>query len=402
MLKIFAQARFPKPEFSGGYEYPSMGLETYVFSNDWLKVLAYLFLMFFVFFALYKLRSRKLLYFASLLSVASLGFYWMACPCPVGLTQNTLLSVLDANAYYPFVYFVIFTLPILAAMFFGRIFCGGACPLGALQEVVNLKSVKIPGTLNSVLKLLPYFILVFAGVVAMVGGPFLLCNYDPFAPIFRRAAPFMIAFFSGFMLLLSVFVSRPYCKYLCPYSVILKNVSLLSKRSVLIAPSECVNCRLCENSCPNDAILAPQTGRFFETPEVAKKRIRNILLFAPFAMVITAFAAWSFSAYITEIHPTVSLYAQVVSGVQNDYTEGFFASKTSVEQLKILADEAEFKLRFGLALGGALIAFFVILEILRSLKRRENTVYTVDMSNCLCCGRCYEACPDQMRRLNKK
>ena len=63
------------------------------------------------------------------------------------------------------------------------------------------------------------------------------------------------------MLLIGVFVGRPYCRFLCPYGVLLNLASRLSRWRVTITPSACVQCRLCEKSCPLGAIEVPSERR---------------------------------------------------------------------------------------------------------------------------------------------
>lgn len=398
MFEIFAQARFPKPEFTSGYVYPDMGLETWYFSQDYLKLGVYALLIVAAGFALYKMRSKKLLALLSLLSVCLLGFYWKGCPCPIGLTQNTAAFLFYENAHYPFVYFAIFALPIIAALFFGRIFCGGVCPLGALQELLFFKRVKVNATLDLTLRLLPYFVLAVAIVFASVGGTFFACAYDPFVPLFRRAGTLPLAVFCGLMLILSVFISRPYCKYLCPYSVLLKFASYLSSRRVKIAPKRCVNCKLCEGLCPNDAIVVPETGKIFETPDVVKSRIQKLLIFSPFIILGGAVAGWAFGIVISDYYPTMLLLRDVERGVSNVDTDAFLSSGVSISDLRALVEHTRWKLYVGFAIAGATLAGLSLIEILRLSRRRQNREFEVDMGKCLCCGRCYEACPDEVLR----
>lgn len=401
MLNIFAQARFPKPEFTEAYQYPSMGLQESVFAPDWFKFGIYVLLMGLVVFGIYKLRSKKFLFFTSVLSLLIIGFYWKGCPCPVGLTQNTSAFLSGANSYYPFVYFAIFALPLVLAMFLGRVFCGGACPLGAVQEILLLKPLRLPYALEMVLRQLPYFVLVCILIFAAIDAPFVLCKLDPFAPIFRMAAPLGIAIFSGIVVVLSLFISRPYCRFLCPYGVLLKFASFLSKREVKIAPNTCVNCKLCEDACPNGAIIAPDTGRVFETPEKIKARIKNILIFSPLFILGCALAGFVFGDFISIFNSDTELLAMLDASEKNVDTDAFFAKGISIPDYREMVELTIWKLRAYFALGGAVLAFVIILETLRSSKRKTNETYIADMGSCLCCGRCYEACPDEILRRNK-
>ncbi len=393
---IFAQARFPKPEFTAAYQHPLMDVEAYYFSDDYLKLAAYLVTLILVFFALYCLRSRKTLVVIALASVAIFGFYWKGCPCPIGLTQNTSAFLFDSNQYYPFVYFAIFSIPLLAAIFLGRIFCGGACPLGALQEILSVKNFKVPYALDKIMSLLPYLVLSIILVFAASGGFYIGCLYDPFVPIFRQAGTVGTITFAVIMVLLSIVIARPYCRYLCPYSVLLKYASFLSKKRVSIAPKLCVNCKLCEQVCPHGAIQVPGFGKFYDDPFLSKQHIARLVALLPLFLLIGTFCGYMFGMLFEQIHPTIKLLSEIKSGIKNDYTDTFYASGVSVEMLESLAHLASWKLRLGFSASGAIVALVMVLEAISSFKRKENLTYEVDMSKCLCCARCYEACPDNV------
>ena len=62
------------------------------------------------------------------------------------------------------------------------------------------------------------------------------------------------------LLLLGVFVGRPYCRFLCPYGALLKLGAIVAKWRVRVTPDYCTQCRLCEASCPFGAMREPEAS----------------------------------------------------------------------------------------------------------------------------------------------
>ena len=148
-------------------------------------------------------------------------------------------------------------LPLMLALFFGRVFCGGVCPLGAIQELVLLKPVQVPRKLDKVLGSIKYIYLITAIVFAIwpaLSRDFLICRFDPFVGFFRGDGPPHMLMIGGGVLVLGMFVGRPFCRYLCPYGVLLSIVSRLSWTGVTITPHKELDCGLCIEACPYGAI----------------------------------------------------------------------------------------------------------------------------------------------------
>ena len=59
--------------------------------------------------------------------------------------QNVTLSLVDPRYLISLGVLAFFFLPLVAAFLFGRVFCGGVCPLGAVQDLVLLKPKAVPG-----------------------------------------------------------------------------------------------------------------------------------------------------------------------------------------------------------------------------------------------------------------
>ncbi len=202
-------------------------------------------------------RNRPLALALSVGSLAYFGFYREGCICPIGSIQNVAVALTDPGYSIPIVVTAVFFLPLVVAVFFGRAFCGGVCPLGAIQEIVLLKPVQVPRRLDSALGLLKYVYLGLAIVLAIqpaISRDFVICRFDPFVGFFRRDGfAHMMAIGSGF-LVLGMFVGRPYCRYLCPYGGLLAWCSRLAGRGVSITPNRELDCSLCADACPYGAI----------------------------------------------------------------------------------------------------------------------------------------------------
>lgn len=202
-------------------------------------------------------RSRAGLVCLTIGGLLYFGFFREGCICSIGAIQNVTLALYDSRYAVPYVVIVFFFLPLLTAFFFGRVFCGGVCPLGAIQELVVLRPVTVPRPLDKLLGLLKYVYL--AAAVWLVLQPeaardFLICRFDPYVGLFRRTGQAPMILFGGGMLVLGTVVGRPYCRYLCPYGALLAIVSRFAWRGVTITPDEELDCGLCVQACPYGAI----------------------------------------------------------------------------------------------------------------------------------------------------
>ena len=202
-------------------------------------------------------RSRRWLVGLSMASLAYFGFYREGCICPIGSIQNVTVALVDPKYSIPIVVTATFFLPLCVALFFGRAFCGGVCALGAIQELVVIRPVQVPRRLDRVLGWLKYVYLglaVFYALKPALARDFVICRFDPFVGLFRRAgAPHMIIA-GGVLLAAGMFVGRPYCRWLCPYGGLLAWCTRLARRGVTITPDKELDCGLCREACPYGAI----------------------------------------------------------------------------------------------------------------------------------------------------
>lgn len=202
-------------------------------------------------------RNRYWLVALTIGCLGYFGFYRDGCVCPIGAIQNVTVAFIDPRYAVSYAVIAFFTFPLILALFFGRVFCGGVCPLGAIQELVVLKPIQVPRRLDRVLGSIKWAYLTVAILFAAlpeIGREFLICRWDPFVGFFRGDGPAHMLMIGGGFLLVGMFVGRPFCRWLCPYGVLLSIVSRLSWTGVTITPDKELDCGLCIEACPYGAI----------------------------------------------------------------------------------------------------------------------------------------------------
>jgi polyferredoxin len=397
--------RFPRPEFSNGYKEPSVTQPTpRSVIMEWVDVGVLILALSAAAYYSLKQVSRKAIFILSVAAVLYFGFYREGCVCPIGSIQNVAQGI-GGSAYgygqpyvLPLTVVLFFLLPLLFALFFGRVFCASVCPLGAAQEMVIIKPIKVPKGVKHFLSLVPYIYLGTGVLFAYVGADYIICKYDPFIGFFRMGANFGMFLFSGAVLVIGTVVARPYCRFLCPYSILLKWTSVLSKWHLKTTPTECIQCRLCEESCPFDHLHKPTVEKEPEPRSVSIRRVAVLLALTPVIIAAGIGLGLLVSPVMSRAHFTVRLAERVAlekAGVVKDTTEetrAFYETSTTSEALFAQAQRLKDKIRNGSGVLGAFIGLVVSCKLLALSIRRKRTDYEPNRGDCYSCARCSDAC----------
>ncbi|MHC4520677.1 MAG: 4Fe-4S binding protein [Planctomycetota bacterium] len=401
--------RFPPPEFETDYvrptttvPHPKQDIREYIDAGVLVAALAlgvHLVL---------RRRSRKAIFALMLFSLVYFGFFRKGCVCSIGAVQNIALTAFDPGYAIPIVAVIFFGLPLAFTLFFGRVFCGAVCPLGAIQDAVLIHPVKVPRWLESGLRLIAHVYLGAAILLAATGCMFIICRYDPFVGIFRLGANWNLLVFGACLLFIGLFVGRPYCRFICPYGVVLRQLSRLSKWRVTITPTECIQCRLCEDACPFGAIRKPTEPWPAREYRIAKLRLAFFLLLLPVLVGAGGWAGYELRQWLAQAHPQVRL-AQRIYLEENDQAEGttdasdaFRATGRPSAELYAEATQIRGHFAIGGALLGGFVGFVVGGKLLSLSVRRRRTDYEADAAGCVACGRCYAYCPKEHERLTRR
>lgn len=217
------------------------------------------------------------IYTGKLKSVCVPGLNCYSCPgavgaCPIGSLQAALNKPTGKFSFY-----VIGTLMIFGATM-GRFVCGWLCPFGLVQDLLykipGVKKLrKMPG--ENILKYLRYVILVvfvillplFAVDAIGIGSPY-FCKYIcpsgtllagwPLATLnngIRQAIGTLFAWKSFILvviIVLSIIVYRPFCKFLCPLGALYGFFNPIALYRFSIDDKKCTRCKVCQKVCPID------------------------------------------------------------------------------------------------------------------------------------------------------
>ena len=206
------------------------------------------------------------------------GLNCYSCPgalgsCPIGSLQAVL-----GSRDYKFSFYVIGFLLLFGSLL-GRFVCGWLCPFGLVQDLFYkipfVKKMKnLPG--HNVLKWLKYVILLVFVILlplfavdmfgqgkpwfceyicpsgTLAGGIPLVLASEPL----RQTIGFLYAWKMAILIilvLLSVMVYRPFCKYLCPLGAAYGLFNPIAFQRFEVETAKCVKCGKCQDACKMDS-----------------------------------------------------------------------------------------------------------------------------------------------------
>lgn len=190
------------------------------------------------------------------------GFILGSDPNPMGTVKDAIILYGREGVIFPprMIALAVFLIFVLIS---NKSICGWGCHFGALQDSVNfipVKKIKLPFWLTNGLRAVVFvsiILAVFGWGIDWVGmvDPFKIFNLSP-----SEMGLWGIVFLS-FILLLSLFIYRPWCQMFCPFGLIgwmAERFSLLRPR---ISRDGCIKCKSCVKSCPTQSMEGIYTDR---------------------------------------------------------------------------------------------------------------------------------------------
>ena len=403
---LSATSRNPPPVFETDYTLPPTVRPVHPISIPAINRIAigvYAVFLLLAGLAVHYWRSRKILFCLALCSVAILGFRLHVCPCPVGMFQNLVQAIVEPSVAVSWTIILLFVVPLLAALFWGRIFCSSVCPLGAIQELTTIKNLSIPDRVEHILGLFRYFWLGIGVFCVVVGLGYIVCRFDPFAAFYHQGALYSLVIFAFIVLGIGFFYGRPFCRFLCPYGALLGICGSLAARKVSISPGQCDQCKLCEHVCPYNAIVPPTTEPTPLERRNGPLRLVGTLLALPVIILVFAQIGGAIAPRLATLHQDIRT-AQLLFAEEEKLIEisGSFPETRGLVQIGTPSSEVykralDVHRQFGFAgFGlGSWIGLVIGIKWVSLTLRPRRTDYEVDPTRCFACGRCFWYCPNQ-------
>lgn len=242
--------------------------------------------------------------------------------CPFGALEN-LIKAMTSWEFLQRIYFSNYILLFIfvgMTFFFGRVFCGFFCPLGAIQEWLGKlgkliwikKDYELPKKVDKVMRYFKYVMLAGLIVLSYVYWELIFRYYDPFVAFSHLWQEFDEIYWAygilGTIVVLSLFTKNWWCRYFCPlggFFWIIKKfsffkldknnetctkcgacsrscpVGLSFKDMKAVNSAECISCLKCVDACNFWALKAKIAWK-----DISKKLFRNIVVFWFFGLLL--------------------------------------------------------------------------------------------------------------------
>lgn len=143
---------------------------------------------------------------------------------------------------------------VILIFIFGTYYCGWICAFGTIQDYLSKfgkkyikKRVVVPEKYHRYLQWIRYVAL-FVSIGVFIN---ILDSRKVFLSLISGGSIVMFSIgFLVFILVLSLFLDRPFCRYICPEGARYGTLSMARLFTVTRDENRCVNCSACDRNCP--------------------------------------------------------------------------------------------------------------------------------------------------------
>ena len=238
-------------------------------SKDWIKILikfaSWIIFLTVVFFLMRKSRitpmARKIIYACSIMIF---GVMLGSDPSAMGTVKDAINLYASKGVIFPprMIALTVFLFMVLVA---NKFICSWGCQAGVLQDMVFRFNRNPKDTKSLVKQYKPSFlitntfrVLFFAvfTLAAFLWSMDIIEFIDPFK-IYKPATLGVLGFgFVGLLLILSLFIYRPWCHLFCPFGLVGWFVEKISIFKIKVNYDTCISCEACARACPSTVMNA--------------------------------------------------------------------------------------------------------------------------------------------------
>lgn len=182
--------------------------------------------------------------------------------CPFGgveaaysyIAEGSLLCSLGVSNFY------ILAGTLVSVLLLRRAFCGYACPIGAISELLHaagrklgLPAGRVPRGADRFLRLLKYPVLAVILFFTWRTAELVFRGYDPcYAILSRHGEDITIWAYVvlGAIVVASFVITVPFCRWFCPLAAVFHPFSRLGVARVRRDEETCTGCGMCAKACP--------------------------------------------------------------------------------------------------------------------------------------------------------
>lgn len=149
----------------------------------------------------------------------------------------------------PMLWLALFGVSLIAALLFGRVFCGYVCPMNTLMIPTEWLSKKLKIRTGRRPRWLKNGI--FAWIALGVTAVSMIVSKR----LFQIDLPIMLVWLALSVLVTLRYKPEVFHNLICPFGALQKTFGRFAKFSQRVDKNTCIGCKLCEKVCPSAAIV---------------------------------------------------------------------------------------------------------------------------------------------------
>ncbi len=202
------------------------------------------------------------------------GLNCYSCPGAIGSCPIGSLQAAAGTVKYGFSLYIIGFISLIGVLF-GRLICGWVCPFGLFQDLlfkIPVRKVTVKKSVDSILKHIKYLVLLVPALLLPgllvdefgISIPY-FCKYICPAGTLGGGIPLVLMneplrqsigllftwkmMILGAVVILSILVYRPFCRYICPLGAFYSLFNKISFYRYEVEKSNCIDCNVCTKNC---------------------------------------------------------------------------------------------------------------------------------------------------------